>query len=87
MTEVIKIEKLMFHIEETNKRITKRVEQTLHASMRNSRNNRNQGIQDYNRTVAMSIDICALHPSINKDLAAKTIVKQMKESKLPWDNV
>ena len=33
------------------------------------------------------MDVSALYSSISKDLATRTIIKLMKESKLSWDNV
>ena len=66
MTEVISSEELMFHIEKTNEMISKRVEKTLPARERNSRNNRIPGIQDCSSTVVISMDVCVLYTSISK---------------------
>ena len=40
-----------------------------------------------NSTIVMSMDVTALYPSISKELAVRTIIKTVKQSNIPWENV
>ena len=75
------------NIAEANKAISKRIQQTAPARERLRRGNKNPSIQDMGSTVIVSMDVCALYPSISINLASKTMIKVIKESKLSWERV
>ena len=84
-TEVISSEELMYNISVTNRKIDNRVMKSLPARERVNRHN--PRIQDLCSTVALSMDVIALYPSISTDLAYETVIKTVIDSKLPWEEV
>ena len=44
-------------------------------------------LQDMTETVIMSMDVKALYPSISVKLATDTMIRMVKQSELPWDNI
>ena len=84
-TEVISSEELMYEISEVNKRIQKRVQRSLPAQERETRNR--PRLQDLCSTVALSMDVKALYPSITVQLAYETMIKVVKKSELPWEHI
>ena len=51
------------------------------------RRNTTPPIWNMGKTVVVSMDVCALYPSISVSLAMKTILKTIKESKLRWEEI
>ena len=87
-TEVLSTEELKHHIEKANIGIEQRI--MFHNQSLASRARRRctiPPIQDMNSTIVMSMDVTALYPSISKELAVRTIIKTVKQSNIPWENV
>ena len=77
----------MYHIARTNEKIQERIQNTLPARKRGSRIGNTPKLQDLGSTIVMSMDVSALYPSITRDLAERTIIKMVKQSKLRWEDI
>ena len=85
-TEVASTEEMMYCISQANKKIQTRVTITQPARER-MRRNPIPPIQDTGKTVVVSMDVCALYPSISVSLAMRMITKTIKQSKLIWEEI
>ena len=82
-TEAVSTEEMMYRIAVTNESISKTVQTAIRANERSMRDREIPRMQDLMSTVVISMDVCALYPSIKVKLAKDTIVKMVKRSNLP----
>ena len=79
--EVISTEELKRRIDDSNKNRKNKVSREHHG-----RKNKTTPIQNSDLCV-FSMDVTALYPSINVDMATQAVKDSMKTSKLEWRNV